>query len=244
MIYEGLSRDALADRLGSPNVILRESVDSTLDVVHALAIEGAPAATVVLADEQLRGRGRLGRAWQSPKGAGIWLGFLHRPVGRHATGVFSLRVGLAVTTALDALGVTSRIKWPNDIILADRKLAGILCEAQSDETDVWVAVGVGMNVHGPMPAGLAQATALDDHYPGVGRTAVLERLVPALLRLSDDPVLAPEEHRALLAADWLRGRELSEPVPGTAAGIDPDGTLLVETATGVERVVAGTVVTR
>jgi BirA family biotin operon repressor/biotin-[acetyl-CoA-carboxylase] ligase len=245
MRYDGVPAAELAGRLGAPSCLVLPRVSSTLDLVHELAAEGAPAGAVVLADEQIAGRGRLGRRWHSPAGQGIWLGVLHRTRAAGSVQLASLRVGLAIVRALASLGVTMALKWPNDLLWQGRKLGGILCEARWRGEDVrWVAVGVGINVHGPLPADLAdRAAVLDEAAPEVSRIAALGRIVPALRELPDSDGLSHEELDQYAACDWLRGRKLREPVEGTARGLSMDGALLVETMHGTERVIGGSVVT-
>jgi BirA family biotin operon repressor/biotin-[acetyl-CoA-carboxylase] ligase len=244
-LYEGLDAPALAARLSSPRVVLLERVTSTLDVVHALAADGAPSGTLVLAEEQTSGRGRQGRRWYSPAGQGIWLGYLMRPRSETETGVIALRVGLAAVAALGDLDVRVQIKWPNDLVAQDRKLGGILCEGRwRDRQLSWLAVGIGLNVLGPLPDEVAgSAVALDALKSGLARVDVLDTLVPRLGMLPHDPVLSPAELQAFGESDWLYGRDVASPVKGRALGVSEAGALLVETAEGLERVVGGTVVT-
>jgi BirA family biotin operon repressor/biotin-[acetyl-CoA-carboxylase] ligase len=244
VIYDGIEPADLAARLRAPSCLALATVTSTLDLVHELAAEEAPAGTVVLADEQVRGRGRMGRRWHSPKGAGVWLGYLMRPGAPLEGGVLSLRVGLAVIDALDHLGVEARLKWPNDIVADDRKLGGILCEARwLREAPSWVAVGIGLNVHGPLPAEIAEgAVTLEELHTPVSRVGLLEALVPRLHGLAHTGALTDAERNRFATRDWLLGRTLVEPMAGTARGIGADGALLVETKVGVERVLGGSVV--
>ncbi len=244
LTYDGASPADLAARIRSPSCLVLRSVSSTLDLVHELAAEGAPAGTVVLADEQARGRGREGRKWHSPRGAGVLLGYLHRPRSEAIAGVLALRVGLAVGEALGALGITAGLKWPNDVVIRDRKVGGILCEARTVSGDVaWVGVGIGLNVRGPLPAEVAhRAIALDELQPGITRLQVLEALVPRLHQLAEGPTLSEVERAAYRRYDWLAGRDVVEPVPGRVFGVDADGALIVETHRGPRRVLAGTVV--
>lgn len=244
MKYDGLEPADLAARLRAPSCLALATVTSTLDIVHELAAEQAPAGTVVLADEQVRGRGRQGRPWHSPRGAGVWLGYLLRPTAPLEGGVLSLRVGLAVLQALDELGIAAHVKWPNDIVANDRKLAGVLCEARwVKEATSWVAVGIGMNVHGPLPSEIAdQAVALDELSQGITRIGVLEALVPRLHALSHATRLSDAEQADFARHDWLLGQSLVEPLAGLARGVGADGALLVETAGGIERVLGGGVV--
>lgn len=243
MTYDGLDGAALAAHLGVPSLLCLPEVGSTMDIVHDLAGEGAPAGTIVLADGQARGRGRQGRPWHSPRGAGVWLGYLLRPNQSQEAAVLSVRVGLAVSRCLRALGAVPHLKWPNDVLLGDRKVAGVLCEARwRGEGGGWIVVGIGLNVHGPLPGEVAAtATVLEDHVPEVTRLRVLEQLVPELGALSTAPALSRSELAEFAGADWLLGRSLAEPCSGTARGLAPDGALLVETPTGTERIVAGSV---
>ena len=235
LTLDGVPAAALAARWGVPDCRLVRRVGSTLDALHALAGAGAPAGTLVLAEEQLAGRGRDGRTWQSPPG-GVWLAMLLRPALARGS-VTSLRVGLALADAVDALlgRAEARLKWPNDVLLGDRKLAGILCEGRwhGDQLQ-WLAVGIGVNVCNALPAAVARsAVALCEWLPAVRRLDVLDALVPRLLRGAaggDGAVLSAAECAAFAARDWLRGRELRAPVAGRACGVRPDGVLLVARA--------------
>lgn len=242
--YEGVACDELAVRLGVPRCLLLARVSSVLDVVHQLAEDGAPDGTTVLAEEQESGRGRQGRRWHSPPGTGIWLGYLRRPGPVRESGILALRVGMMVREALERFGVTCRLKWPNDIVVCDRKLGGVLCEAHwSGGNAVWVAVGIGLNTMSPLPPEVSlSAIALDEVESRVSRIDVLETLLPKLVRLPVSHELTDAEMGAYADGDWLRGRKLSEPLGGTARGIAKDGALLVETEAGIERVVGGSVV--
>ncbi len=243
MTYDGMTLATLAAAVHSPDLHVLAEAPSTLDVVHALADEGAPAGTVVLADAQTRGRGRQGSTWHSPRGRGIWLSYLVRPPDEAAASLVAIRAGLAVAAALDELGVPVRLKWPNDVLCRDRKVAGILCETRWKGTlPAWTALGIGMNVHAPLPPGVAEtACALDELVP-VTRRAVLERLLPRLHALPVSPRLTEDERTAWGARDWLVGRSLREPLAGIAQGIEGDGALRVETPAGVRRALAGHVI--
>ncbi len=127
----------------------------------------------------------------------------------------------------------------------NRKLAGVLCEARWRGQEVsWIAIGIGINVHGPLPQEIAsRAIALDEVLPGVTRLAVLDALMPWLRDLSDEPTLTEQECVEYARSDWLQGRHITEPVGGAVQGLDRDGALLVQTAEGLERVMGGGVVT-
>lgn len=238
--FDGVPVSVLAERVGVPLLALYDAVGSALDVAHTLAADGAPDGTLVLADRQDAGRGRQGRAWVSPAGTGVWLAMVRRTAATPASGVLALRVGLALVETMEDLGVSVGLKWPNDVLLADGKLAGILCEARSAPgVGHWVAVGVGINVTGAAPA--PGAAVLATTVPEADRLGVLAVLVPRLARLGLGSALTEVEQRAWAAHDWLRGRELTAPMPGQAAGIAADGALLVATPDGTRRILGGTV---
>jgi BirA family transcriptional regulator, biotin operon repressor / biotin---[acetyl-CoA-carboxylase] ligase len=238
----------LARRWGVPQCGLFRTLPSSLDAIHDLGARGAPAGTVVLAEEQTAGRGRDGRTWRSPPG-GVWLGMLLRPPpALPAAGVLSLRVGLVLADVVEAVlgvrptslsGPRAGLKWPNDVLIDDRKVAGILCESrwQGDALQ-WLAVGIGVNVANEIPAELGdRAVALGDVRPSVRRIDVLDQLVPALLRLTTHGAeLTQFECAAFARRDWLRGRQIRTPLAGRAAGIRPDGALLVDTGAGTTMV--------
>ena len=243
--FGALGVEELAARWGVPRVVWRDQVSSTLDLGHELAAEGAPDGTVIIADEQVEGRGRQGRSWASGRGTGVWLTYLTWQDHPRDVGVLSLRVGLTVARSIPGIGPHVRLKWPNDIVLYDKKLGGVLCEARWEGAALdWVVVGIGINVHGPLPAPLGDsAIAVDDAVDGISRLALLDQLVPGLRQMPREANLTPAECQEFQDRDWLVGRELSQPVEGIARGVEPDGALLVETERGVERVVGGTIVT-
>ncbi|HEX8724720.1 MAG TPA: biotin--[acetyl-CoA-carboxylase] ligase [Gemmatimonadaceae bacterium] len=238
--YDGVSAAAVAAACGVPRAVLFGRVGSTLDVAHAEAAAGTPAGTLVLADEQTAGRGRQGRSWVSEPGSGIWLTLVERPADPGAVQVLSLRLGLHAARALDAFAPAPiGLKWPNDLYVNGRKLAGILVEARWREGALdWIAVGFGINVQAPR--GMPDAAAL---RPGTRRVDVLAHLVPALRGAAAEAgVLRPDERESYAARDIAAGRRCREPVGGTVAGLDPSGALLVETSTGVQAVRAGSLV--
>lgn len=239
---DGVPAGPLAKRWGVPRVGLFRTLGSTLDSIHELGGQGAPSGTVVLAEVQTAGRGRDGRTWRSPEG-GLWLGVLLRPPASDL-GVYSIRVGLVLADAIDeVLGrPAARLKWPNDVVLAGRKVAGILCEGRwQGESLQWLAIGIGCNVANEIPAELAEkATRLADHRPGITRLDVCDRLIPALPRLGAAGLrLAESETAAFAGRDWLHGRQIRAPVLGRAAGVRPDGALLVDTGAATTAVREG-----
>lgn len=214
-----------------PALIRLAAADSTMDVLHALAAEGVEAGTAVVATEQTGGRGSRGRTWSSPPG-GLWLSVLFRPPSGAGIELSGLRIGLAVADAIEALhaGLSVRIKWPNDLMVGDRKLGGILCEARwQGGALAWMVAGVGINVSNVVAEDLrGTAAALEEWLPGARAEQVEPEVTRRLRGLTHGAErLHEEELAALTRRDWLRGRRLRTPVTGTAAGISDEGALLV-----------------
>ena len=208
-----------------------ERLLSTQDELHRLAAAGAPAGTVVVAVEQEAGRGSRGRHWASPPG-GLWLSFLCRPPQAIGIEVLSLKVGLAAAEALGQFGGLPRIglKWPNDLMVRDRKVGGILGEARwQGDSLAWVAVGLGLNVQNALPTAVrTPAGRLADWRPGLEPDHLLPALLAGLAPLAEVGAgLSAADLAAFDKRDWLAGRELSGPVRGRAAGIAADGSLRV-----------------
>ena len=226
-----------------------DRLPSTMDEAHRLAASGAVRGTAVAARTQDTGRGRRGRSWASPEG-GLWLSVVCRPADAAGAGCLSLRAGLAVVDAIEMLLPAVRglqLKWPNDVVLGGRKLAGVLCEARWEgATPVYVVVGLGLNVVNPIPPSLAeQAVALADRAAGATVSDLAQPLAEAISTagLAAGP-LSAEELAAWARRDWLLGRPVSGALSGTAAGIAPDGALLVLQNAGViGRIEAGEVMT-
>lgn len=219
--------------LGLPRVHRRVLV-STNEHAKALAHAGAPHGTLVTADEQTGGRGRQGRPWVAPPGSSVLASVIVRGLEeRHA--VLPMTAAVAVCEAAEARApVECSIKWPNDVWVARRKLAGILIEGRPQEG--WAVLGVGLNVLvEDFPEDLAQtATSLMLESPGAGVAtcdAVLGELLVALeRRLGEEP---GEVLDAWRARDALYGAHITwNGGEGTAAGIDDTGALLVDAPGG------------
>ena len=237
--WDGLSAEALAAHCGVARLELFGETDSTLDVAHILAEQGAPSGTVVLADSQRAGRGRMGRVWSSEASRGVWCSVIERAVNSSALDVLSVRVGIEVAERLDRLvRETVGVKWPNDLVLGLAKLGGILVEARwSGSSLAWVAIGVGVNVERPLSQSLAAGMP-----KGVARSDVLAAIVQgARAAACKMGHLSPEELERFWSRDALRGKRIVEPVAGTVSGIAASGALVVETKKGTERLRTGTI---
>lgn len=254
--WEGAAAAELAARWGLPAVHLFERAGSTNDVARALAEAGAPAGTAVLAEEQVAGRGRGGKGWQSPPGLGVWLSVVLRPASLAAPGLLPILVGLAAAQALDPFLRPARveIKWPNDLLLAGRKLAGILCEGSWDAgLPGYVVAGIGINaLHslGDFPPELREtATSLRIASGWMGSRAEVAGAVAAAIfrRVAEPPAeLGGALLDALRGRDALLGRRVrvtgGDAASGTAMGITPAGALLVRTSAGALKTIrSGTV---
>jgi BirA family biotin operon repressor/biotin-[acetyl-CoA-carboxylase] ligase len=211
-----------------------------MDVAHRLAAAGAPAGTLVIANEQTAGRGRGGKSWQSSAEEGLWLTLIERPAENSGLGVLSIRVGLAAAEALDRFASEPiRLKWPNDLYIDQDKLAGILAEARWREQSVeWVAIGLGVNVR--RPGNVENAAGLE---PGTARLDVLAELIPAIrTAASGTGSLNAGELEEFNARDLARGRPCVQPARGRVAGITSAGELLVALADTVAPFRSGSLV--
>lgn len=226
-------------------------LDSTNRVAAALADEDAPEGTVVLADAQTAGRGRLGRTWHSPAGAGLYVSVVLRPAA--VSSLVTLAAGVALAEAVHELtGLRCALKWPNDLYVGPRKLAGILAEAGSAAAGNHVILGFGINVSAgsrPQDVG-ARATSLEEELGRpVSRSALLVECLSALSARYDD--VQHGRSAGVLAAwrEWAAPL-LKRPVEwdtaggvarGVAEDVDASGGLIVRTPGGTAVVVAGEV---
>jgi BirA family biotin operon repressor/biotin-[acetyl-CoA-carboxylase] ligase len=212
--------------LGTPRLHLRETT-STSDRARALAAAGAPHGTLVTAAMQTAGRGRQGRTWSAPPGRALLMSLVLRDPPR----LLPLAAAVAVAQTAAATGSDARIKWPNDVLVEGRKVAGILAEARPQ--DGWAVLGIGVNV----------AVEPDELPPELRETAATLGLEPQDVNSVLEGILV-ELDRALAletpalldawrARDALRGRMIAwAGGRGRAAGIDGDGRLVVELAGG------------
>jgi BirA family biotin operon repressor/biotin-[acetyl-CoA-carboxylase] ligase len=229
--------------LGHPPIIRLESVDSTQAYGATLAARGAVDGTVVVAETQTAGRGRRGRVWRDTPGAGLLMSVILRtslPIVQRP--LLSLAAAVAVAEALrDEAGVSAQLKWPNDVHVRERKIAGILLERHGDA----VLLGIGVNVAQREFAPEIIATSIAQEH---GRTDRESLLTTVLDRIARWRGCLEREGFAPVRARWLQlattpGKHVSvDGVEGIARGLDDDGALLIEREGGVARVLAGDVV--
>lgn len=238
-----------------------ETSSTNADVLD-LARTGAPEGVVVVADHQTAGRGRRGRSWEAPSGASLLVSVLLRPPAELAS-LTTIVVGLAAVAAVRRVGVTDAgVKWPNDVVVGDRKAGGILAEGDWTSPDaVAVAAGLGLNVNWPedLPVELAPIAASLNHLVGhdLDRGALLDDLLRALdewygalvAGRVDDVIARWREVSATLgrrvrvdltvdeASDHSANVE-SNAIEGLAVDVTREGHLVVETAPGDRQVIA------
>ena len=250
MIPDDLAAPLARWREQRPDVCLdvrwHASLPSTMDAAARLAAERAPHGVVIVADEQTAGRGRRGTVWTSPAGAGLYCSFVARP-SQFSLPLVTLAAGVAVHDGIAAAtGMSADLKWPNDLVVGRRKLAGILAEGLAIGTpEQAVIIGVGINVQPAAypPDVEARATSLEGE---LGRTidrgevlaAVLVSLWDRLARLEHSPGDILQSWRAA-SANAVGTRVEWDGRHGVTAGIDDSGALLVKTTTGIERIIAG-----
>ncbi len=253
-------RDGLTSAVLGHRVEYRESVGSTNEVAKQMARDGAPEGLLVIAEEQTGGKGRLGRTWASPPGVGIWMSVVLRPpLPPYEAARLTLCAAVAVAAAVQvSTGVPAGIKWPNDIVVQDRKVCGILTELEADWDRVnFAVVGVGINVNTPAadfpPELQATATSL---LAEAGRPVARAPLVRAILVGLEEAYLQTlDGHFDRVLERWrlfsaTLGREVhilpvnpGQPgYVGLAEDLDPDGALVVRLPDGERRrVLAGEV---
>ena len=222
-------------------------LDSTQVRARALAAAGGSAA-VVVAEEQTAGRGRRGTAWHAAPGSSLLASWIFRPAPAEPA-LLTLLAGVAVARALDAAGCPgARVVWPNDVQLEGRKVAGVLADATGDGPSALLILGIGINVHqrsGDFPPEI-EGSAVSCAMAGceVDRLALLCRLDRELARIA-----VPAERQAALREWRERSSVLGREVEVTGAGaarsrgvaieLADDGALVIESAAGRERVLAG-----
>lgn len=239
-------------RIGE-TIIRRDRVSSTMEEARLLAASGAREGTVIVAEHQTSGRGRAGRMWVDEPGDGLLLSVILRPeVARDSLSALPLLVGAAVAEALEQVApITCQLKWPNDVWIDGRKVAGVLLATHQDEGGLTIVAGIGINVNMPvegLPDGGISLSVASGR--SVDREAVLEVIVSSLdahyghfVDSGGAADLAAWRHRAALTGELVEVVQGDETLTGRYQGIDDDGALVLETSSGERwRVVAGDLV--
>jgi BirA family biotin operon repressor/biotin-[acetyl-CoA-carboxylase] ligase len=231
-------------------LVVLSTTGSTSDDAKRIARAGAAHGSIVIAGEQTQGRGRNGSVWYSPAADNVYLSIVLRPAWPSAgASSFALVVGLVVASVVDGRLSTrapAAVKWPNDVLIAGKKIAGVLVEAQLRGAEIAsIVVGIGINVgtlHFPEPIAAAATSFAREGARDVDRAALVAALVSGVLAGAtafEADGLAPFLAQ-LSARDALRGRRVRvDQIAGIAAGLDASGCLLIETGGGVHSVTSG-----
>lgn len=228
-----------------------DAVDSTMSEAFQYALQHCPDGTVVAAEHQRKGRGRFQRHWVSPAGKGLYFSFILRPpLSPQEVSKLTLLCSVACRAALASVaGLEGTVKWPNDILINEKKICGILTEVNADQDTVhFVIIGIGINVHMSEPLLPPQATSI---YAETGQaTARAELLKKILEEIEHRYFLFQKKGFAPIREEWrshcsLWGKRvkiqlLNSHVEGQAVDIDEDGCLLIRTDHGfMHRVLSG-----
>jgi BirA family transcriptional regulator, biotin operon repressor / biotin---[acetyl-CoA-carboxylase] ligase len=235
-------------------LVSREKVGSTNDEARQLARQGAAAGTVVWALEQTTGRGRRGRSWSSPRG-NLFASLILRPFSSAEQAaqlgfVAGLGVGDALAELAPGLGAVL-YKWPNDVLVRDRKIAGILLESEMGphENLAFVIVGIGVNLgSAPSDTEFPATSIADEGWPPPAPEIALEAVCGHIeiwtrrwQQQGFDPVREAWRARAFALGGQIRARLETATLFGRFVDIDQQGALLLETAGGLQRIPAGDV---
>ena len=236
LLDRALVERRLRTRYLGRNLLYLQTTSSTQDVARAEAEAGGPVGTAVLAEEQTAGRGRLGRAWVSPAGKNIYVTLVMRPPAPKLR-VLSIVSPLAIAEALEGIGLAPRLKWPNDVLVGGRKIAGILIETElSGDAVKYALVGIGLNVNFDVETTPEIADIATSVRRELGRDASREELLAAVLNafearyeqaLEGDAVFQAWRSRLETLGRRVRATlgELVE--EGVAEDVDAEGNLLV-----------------
>jgi len=231
-----------------------DSLSSTMDIAMQSGLKGDPCGTVVLAESQTRGRGRLGRLWLSPKYKGIYLSLILRPkILPGGASILTLLAAVSVCEAIkETVGFEVQIKWPNDILSGNKKLGGILTELNAEMDKInFVIIGIGLNVNNDKNTLAGSVTSLKEQKKeNINRVILLQEI---LRRIESNYLLLENKGNSSILESWrqynvtlgkrVKVRYQKEHIAGVAVDIDRDGALLVRQDSGlVEKVMAGDVV--
>ena len=236
-------RLGLTTKFIGKNVHYEETVDSTQKIAHRLAYDDAPEGTVIIAEEQVSGRGRMARRWHSPKYTGIWMSIILRPnIPLPKAPQLTLLTAVAIVQAIEELtGLLPEIKWPNDILIKGKKVTGILTELEAEADRInSIIIGIGINVNQTkedFPSDLEQiATSLllekgekvsrADLIKGIFTN--LEKLYLLYLEEGFLPIKLLWESYAISIGKKITARTLTQSIIGKALGITDDGVLMIE----------------
>ncbi|MGI6361756.1 MAG: biotin--[acetyl-CoA-carboxylase] ligase [Bacillota bacterium] len=227
-----------------------EEVDSTNNKLAQLAEENTPGFTALFAESQTAGKGRLGRKWYSPQQGGLWFSVLWQPqLPPRWAQFFTLMASVAINEALHKLGYDSTIKWPNDLLLNNKKIAGILAEMKADiDTIHWIIIGIGINCQIDLPAKLQNsATGLQLTMPRAQIAAEILSSLEKYYQLLCTEGFSPIRRQWLQNNNCLGKKITATTINGSYTGkaldMDENGYLVMELADGSTRkIVTGDII--
>jgi BirA family transcriptional regulator, biotin operon repressor / biotin---[acetyl-CoA-carboxylase] ligase len=230
------------------NIHYEESVESTQKIAHRLAYEDVPEGTVIIAEEQTTGRGRMDRKWHSPKYTGIWMSLILRPnIALTKAPQLTLLTAVAIVQAIEEItDLTPEIKWPNDILLNGKKVTGILTELQAEADRIHsIIIGIGINVNqsnGDFPIELQKiaTSLLIEKRETISRAdlikAIFTKMEKLYLLFLDQgflPIKLLWESYAVSIGKSITARTITHTIVGKALGITDEGVLKIEDESGV-----------
>ncbi|MCK9572467.1 MAG: biotin--[acetyl-CoA-carboxylase] ligase [Candidatus Omnitrophica bacterium] len=231
-----------------------DCLSSTNDLAMQLGMQNAASGTLVVAESQTKGRGRLGRSWFSPKYKGIYFSLLLRPkIAPESSPVLTILIAVSMAEAVKEIsGLDIQIKWPNDLFLAGKKLAGILTEMNAEADKVnFMVMGVGLNVNNDKKSLASGATSLKEHtMKDLNRAQLLQEI---LRRIEKNYIFWEQKGAHTIIEKWRQlsctlGKRVKvycqhKHIEGSAADIDKDGGLLIRKESGIlVKVMAGDVI--
>jgi BirA family biotin operon repressor/biotin-[acetyl-CoA-carboxylase] ligase len=249
-----LSTDGEHNRTSDKKIHYFDYLSSTMDKAMQLGMSGAASGSIVLAESQIKGRGRLGRSWLSPKYQGIYLSLILRPkISPAACPILTLMSAVSICEAIkEVCGQDAKIKWPNDVLMNNKKLAGILTEMNAEVDKVnFVVIGIGLNVNNDKKSLLAQATSLKEQQgQEVNRVFLLQEL---LRKIENNYYLLEDKGNQEIIDKWrnltltlgarVKVDYQNKQIEGQAIDIDQDGSLLVRKDSGlIQKISSGDVI--
>lgn len=228
-----------------------DTLSSTMDIATELGMKGLPEGTLVLAETQTQGRGRQGRSWSSPKYKGLYLSLILRPaILPNSTPVLTLLAAVSICEAVkEFIGLDTQIKWPNDLLIKNKKLGGILTELNA-EMDVtrFVIIGAGLNINNEKKALPEGATSLKEQkQESINRVNLLQEILRKietnyleLKQQGSKPIIDKWREHSFSLGKRVKISSHGKLCEGQAFDIDPDGGLLIRKDSGlVEKIMAG-----
>lgn len=237
-------QSGLQTKFVGKHLVYEEDMTSTMDVAFRLGMEGEPEGTVVCAEGQSKGRGRMGRHWLSPKGKGIYMSVILRP--RCSASEAARLTLLGAVAVAEAIAKVSQlkpvIKWPNDVLVNNKKIVGILTELRAEIDQVkFVVIGIGINVNATASQLIPEATSMKiEGHQNFSRVAVMQAVLKSLeewyahlQRQGFAPVRERWKDLASTIKQRVKIHDGRRVVEGEAVDIDHDGGLMIRLDSGV-----------